>query len=327
MKQILTGDRPTGQLHLGHYVGSLKTRVEMQKGNIQTILIADYQALTDNMGDREKVKKNVIEVAKDYLAVGINPELTTICLQSQLPSIHELTMLYMNLVTVARLERNPTVKTEIKLRGFKTSIPAGFLMYPVSQAADITAFLATDVPVGQDQIAIIEQTNEIIDKMNSIIGGFIPNVKPILSDTPKLSSADGKGKMSKSNGGTIAFSSSDDEIKKFVMSMYTDSNHLKVSDPGQVEGNIVFEYLTAFDSNQDEVNQLKDDYRKGGLGDKVLKLRLIDVLTDFITPLRDKRNSLQNDYVRDIIAHGNKIAKDVTSNNVEEIKKRFGFFM
>ena len=241
---ILTGDRPTGQLHLGHFVGSLRSRVGLQDSHHQHLLLADAQAFTDNADNFEKVRRNILEVATDYLAVGIDPTKTTICVQSSLPALNELTMLYLNFVTVSRLERNPTIKSEIQMRGFERDIPAGFLCYPVAQAADITAFKATVVPVGEDQIPMIEQTNEIVRRINRQIGQeLLPECKALLSNMSRLPGFDGKAKMSKSLGNTIVLDATDKDIKKAVNAMYTDPNHLRVEDPGQVEGNIVFTYL------------------------------------------------------------------------------------
>lgn len=329
MSKILTGDRPTGHLHLGHYVGSLRNRVSLQYEHDQTLIIADSQALTDNMGNPEKVRSNVIEVAKDYLACGIDPTKTTICIQSKLPALSELTLMYLNLVTVSRLERNPTIRDEIKSRNFERAIPAGFLVYPVAQAADITAFDADLVPVGEDQLPLIEQANEIVRKINFQLNKqLLKEIKPLLSSMARLPSLDGKSKMSKSAGNTITFSSSFNEIKKAVNLMYTDSNHLKVTDPGQVEGNVVFKYLDAFDSDIDELNNLKDFYTRGGLGDGVLKKRLVDILEFIIAPIREKRLELDNrhDYVLDILREGTLKANEETTKNVSIIKSNFGYF-
>ncbi len=265
---ILTGDRATGPLHLGHYVGSLKQRVALQNQHQQTILVADMQGLTDNAHNPTKVSSNILNVVADYLAVGIDPELSTICLQSQVPALAELTMYYANLVSIARLERNPTVKAEIQNKGFERSIPAGFLTYPISQAADITGFHATLVPVGDDQLPMLEQTNEIVRKINQLAGSLIlKECRPLLSDASRLPSTDGKNKMSKSMGNTINLGASETEISAAVKSMYTDPNHLRIEDPGQVEGNVVFTYLDAFHADKEYVEELKVNYRQGGLGD------------------------------------------------------------
>lgn len=329
MSKILTGDRPTGSLHLGHFVGSLRSRVELQHLHEQTILIADNQALTDNMGNPQKVRDNVIEVAKDYLACGIDPLKTTICVQSMLPAIAELTLLYLNLVTVSRLERNPTIRDEIKSKNFQRNIPAGFLAYPVAQAADITAFKADLVPVGEDQLPLIEQANEIIHKLNSQIGfEVVPSVKALTSTVSRLPSLDGKTKMSKSLGNTIHLYSSHSEIKKAVNLMFTDTNHLRVEDPGKVEGNVVFTYLDAFDPDMDEVENLKEFYQRGGLGDGTIKKRLVEVLETVIAPIREQRLLLNNqhDYVLDVLKVGTMAALEETNYNVNVIKEHFGFF-
>lgn len=269
---ILTGDRATGPLHLGHYVGSLKQRVALQNQHQQTILVADMQGLTDNAHNPTKVSSNILNVVADYLAVGIDPELSTICLQSQVPALAELTMYYANLVSIARLERNPTVKAEIQNKGFERSIPAGFLTYPISQAADITGFHATLVPVGDDQLPMLEQTNEIVRKINQLAGSLIlKECRPLLSDASRLPSTDGKNKMSKSMGNTINLGASETEISAAVKSMYTDPNHLRIEDPGQVEGNVVFTYLDAFHADKEYVEELKVNYRQGGLGDGTTK--------------------------------------------------------
>lgn len=254
---ILTGDRPTGPLHLGHYVGSLKSRVELQHTHKQYVLLADSQALTDNADNPDKVRRNILEVALDYLAVGIDPALSTICLQSALPALAELTMLYLNFVTVARLERNPTIKEEILARGFGRDIPAGFLCYPAAQAADITAFKATVVPVGEDQAPLIEQTNELVRRLNRQIGrSVLPEARALMPLIGRLPGVDGRAKMSKSQGNAVPLSASDDEIAAAVQRMYTDPDHLRASDPGRVEGNVVFTYLDAFDPDREAVAQL-----------------------------------------------------------------------
>lgn len=329
MSKILTGDRPTGQLHLGHYVGSLKNRVMLQHQHNQTILVADSQALTDNMGNPQKVRDNVIEVVKDYLASGIDPNKTTICLQSKLPAIAELTLMYLNLVTVSRLERNPTISNEIKSRNFGRDIPAGFLVYPVAQAADITAFNAQLVPVGEDQLPLIEQANEVVKKLNTHIGfDLLHHIKPILSNVSRLPSLDGQGKMSKSSGNTIALNSSFKDIQKSVNMMFTDPTHIKVSDPGRVEGNVVFSFLDAFDEDVEELANLKEFYKKGGLGDSILKKRLINILEEVIAPIRKKREYLDKnqDYVLDILKKGTEKAMHETQINVDIIRKSFGYF-
>ncbi|AQV14054.1 tryptophan--tRNA ligase [Acinetobacter pittii] len=326
---ILTGDRPTGQLHLGHFVGSLRSRVGLQDSHHQHLLLADAQALTDNADNPDKVRRNILEVALDYLAVGIDPTKTTICVQSCLPALNELTMLYLNFVTVARLERNPTIKSEIQMRGFERDIPAGFLCYPVAQAADITAFKATVVPVGEDQIPMIEQTNEIVRRVNRQIGqDLLPDCKALLSNMARLPGFDGKAKMSKSLGNTIVLNASDKDIKKAVNAMYTDPNHLRIEDPGQVEGNIVFTYLDAFDPNKEEVEELKAHYRRGGLGDGTVKKRLEGVLKDLITPIRERREELAKDpdYIMDVLRQGTDKCRLITQQTLDEVKDGLGLF-
>jgi tryptophanyl-tRNA synthetase len=326
---ILTGDRPTGSLHIGHYLGSLRNRVALQDSHRQFVLIADAQALTDNMNDPARVTRNIDEVALDYLAVGLDPAKVTICLQSQLPALSELTMLYLNLVTVARLERNPTVKDEIQARGFARDIPAGFLCYPVAQAADITAFRATVVPVGEDQLPMIEQTNEIVRRLNRQSGrNLLPEATALLSEFGRLPGIDGKAKMSKSLGNAIALSATDDEIRRAVKMMYTDSNHLRVTDPGRVEGNVVFTYLDAFDPDKAELEALKAHYRRGGLGDSVLKQRLETILIDVIAPLRERRAAYAAapDTVRDIVRNGTMLARVVTQQTLEWVKSALGLY-
>ncbi|WP_288384487.1 tryptophan--tRNA ligase [uncultured Acinetobacter sp.] len=326
---ILTGDRPTGQLHLGHFVGSLRSRVGLQDSHHQHILLADAQALTDNADNPDKVRRNILEVALDYLAVGIDPTKTTICVQSCLPALNELTMLYLNFVTVARLERNPTIKSEIQMRGFERDIPAGFLCYPVAQAADITAFKATVVPVGEDQIPMIEQTNELVRRVNRQIGrDLLPECKALLSNTGRLPGFDGKAKMSKSLGNTIVLNASDKDIKKAVNAMYTDPNHLRIEDPGQVEGNIVFAYLDAFDPDKEEVEALKAHYRRGGLGDGTVKKRLEGILKELISPFRERREALAKDpdYIMDILREGTIKCQNITQATLDEVKDGLGLF-
>ena len=321
---VLTGDRPTGPLHLGHYAGSLRTRLALQERHEQTLLIADLQALTDNAGRPMHVAANVLEVALDYLAVGIDQERTTIALQSQLPALADLAALYMNLVTVARLERNPTVKSEIEQRGFARDIPAGFLCYPVSQAADITAFRATLVPVGDDQVPMIEQTNEIVRRVNRLADAeVLPECEALLSTTPRLPGVDGR-KASKSAGNAIALGATADEIARAVHAMYTDPGHVRASDPGRVEGNVVFAYLDAFDPNTRAVAELKARYRHGGLGDMVLKRRLIDLLEQLIGPMRARRAALAGDlaYVRDVVRCGTARARLVSDETARDVRCR-----
>ena len=323
---ILTGDRPTGPLHLGHYAGSLRSRLQLQGRCTQTLLIADLQALTDSSGRAADVARHVSEVALDYLAVGIDPTQTTIALQSRLRALTELTVLYLNLVTVGRLERNPTVKAEIKLRGFERDIPAGFLCYPVSQAADITAFRATLVPVGDDQVPMIEQTNEIVRRVNRIAGkDILPECRALLSSTPRLPGVDGR-KASKSLGNAVPLSATADEIREMVQAMYTDPGHQRASDPGRVEGNVVFAYLDAFDPEPEAVAELKERYRAGGLGDMVLKLRLEGILEALIAPIRMRRAELANDrgYVADLIRAGSDRASTITESVLRDVRAAFG---
>lgn len=326
---ILTGDRTTGPLHLGHYVGSLKNRVRMQETHCQFLLLADMQALTDNAHDPEKVRRNIIEVALDYLAVGIDPEKTSLCVQSGLPALAELTMLYMNFVSVARLERNPTIKDEIRARGFGRDIPAGFLCYPVAQAADITGFKAGIVPVGEDQAPLIEQTNEIVRRVNNQIGRpVLVEAEAIIPQVGRLPGIDGKAKMSKSQGNAILLSASDDEIRRAVRMMYTDPNHLRASDPGTVEGNVVFTYLDAFDDDQAGVADLKARYRRGGLGDIAVKQRLEAILQELLAPIRERRAAYARDpaYVMDVLREGTTKARAVTATTLEELRSGLGLF-
>lgn len=324
-KIILTGDRPSGKLHLGHYVGSLRSRVTLQNEYKQFVMIADTQALTDNFEDPLKIINNVVEVAKDYIAVGITPDITTIFIQSQIPELAELTMYYMNLVTIGRLERNPTVKAEIIQKGFNDVIPAGFFCYPVSQAADITAFKASLVPVGDDQLPMIEQTNEIVRRFNRIYNtDTLVEAEAYLDKTPRLVGTDGKAKASKSLGNAIYLSDSKEDIKQKVFSMFTDPDHLKVSDPGKVEGNVVFAYLDAFDNNQEKVQELKDHYRRGGLGDMTIKNYLNDVLQNFLAPIREKRESLNDDTVMEILKEGTANARKVAQSTLDEVRNAIG---
>lgn len=326
---ILTGDRPTGPLHLGHYVGSLRNRVELQHTHQQYVLLADAQAITDNADDLAKVRRYVTEVALDYLAVGIDPGVSTICVQSALPALAELTLLYLNFVTVARLERNPTIKDEIQARGFGRDIPAGFLCYPASQAADITAFKATIVPVGEDQAPIIEQTNELVRRMNRQAGRtLLPEAKALIPAMGRLPGVDGKAKMSKSQGNAISLTASDAEIAAAVQRMYTDPNHLRVSDPGQVEGNVVFTYLDAFDPDTAAVAELKAHYRKGGLGDMPLKRRLTSILQATLAPIRERRTALARDpdFIMDVLRTGTARSREVTERTKQEVFAGLGLF-
>lgn len=290
-EKVLTGDRATGQLHLGHYVGSLEQRILLQEKYQQTILVADLQGLTDNGHNPKKVSSNILNVVADYLAVGIDPCKTTICLQSSIPALSELTMYYSNLVSVARLQRNPTVKNEISGKSFGKSIPSGFLTYPISQAADITAFKATLIPVGDDQLPMIEQTNEIVRKLNYIAQeDILVECRPLLSKVPRLPSMDGKNKMSKSMENCIFLSASEKDISKAVKSMYTDPNHLRVEDPGQVTDNVVFTYLDAFHPDTIYIDDLKNKYQAGGLGDGTTKKILEECLQETLKPIREARD-------------------------------------
>lgn len=326
---ILTGDRTTGPLHLGHYAGSLRNRVVLQHRHQQYLLLADAQGLTDNAHDPAKVGRNVLEVTLDYLAVGIDPGRSTICVQSALPALAELTMLYLNFVTVARLERNPTIKDEIQARGFGRDIPAGFLCYPAAQAADITAFKATLVPVGEDQAPLIEQTNEIVRRINRQIGrDLLPEVRALIPAVGRLPGIDGKAKMSKSLGNALPLSSSDAEIEEAVRRMYTDPGHLRASDPGRVEGNVVFTYLDAFDSDCGAVADLKAHYRRGGLGDMVVKRRLADLLKALVGPIRQRRAELARDpaFVMDVLRTGTARARAITKDTRDELVDALGLF-
>jgi tryptophan--tRNA ligase len=336
-KIILTGDRPTGRLHLGHYVGSLKRRVELQNsGEFDKIfiMIADAQALTDNADNPEKVRQNIIEVALDYLSCGLDPSKTNIFIQSQIPQLTELTFYYMNLVTVSRLQRNPTVKSEIQIRNFEASIPVGFFTYPISQTADITAFKATTVPVGEDQEPMLEQAREIVRKFNSIYGETLVEPDILLPDNKaclRLPGIDGKAKMSKSLGNCIYLSDTPEEVKRKVMSMYTDPDHIRVEDPGKIEGNCVFTYLDAFSSEEDfkeflpdynNLDELKDHYRRGGLGDVKVKKFLNNVLQKQLEPIRNKRHEYEKDIpgVYEILRKGTEAAYEVAQQTLNEVK-------
>ena len=325
---ILTGDRTTGQLHLGHYVGSLRNRVILQERCAQFLLLADAQALTDNMGNYLKVRDNVLQVALDYLAVGIDPAKSTIFIQSLVPELTELASYYLNLVTVARLERNPTIKDEIKQRGYERDIPAGFLTYPAAQAADITAFKATIVPVGDDQIPMIEQTNEIVRRFNaSVDQSVLVEARAVVPEVgSRLPGIDGKAKMSKSLGNTLTLSASPDEIRQAVKMMYTDPSHLRVADPGQVEGNVVFTYLDAFHPDQALVAELKARYQRGGLGDTVIKKHLEDCLQEILAPIRARREHYAQDpaAVLEMLKSGTRRARDVAARTLAEVKAAMG---
>lgn len=329
-KIILTGDRPTGPLHLGHYIGSLKQRVELQDKYEEFILIADLQALTDNFEDPEKVSKNVLEVALDYLAVGIDPKKVAIVVQSQVPEIAELAVYYMNLVTVGRLEQNPTVKDEIKHKGFRNGIPVGFLAYPVSQAADITAFRANLVPVGEDQLPMLEQTREIVRRFNRLYGKTLVEPEALLSKFPRLPGTDGKEKMSKSLGNTINLSDSAEVVRKKVMRMYTDPTRIRATDPGHVDGNPVFTYHDAFNPNKSQVADLKKRYRKGTVGDIEVKERLAEALNAFLDPIRARRREFAKDpsAVRGILKAGTARGRKVAGETLAEVRKamRLNYF-
>jgi tryptophanyl-tRNA synthetase len=336
-KIILTGDRPTGRLHLGHYVGSLRRRVELQdSGEFDKIfiMIADAQALTDNFDNPGKIRDNIIEVALDYLSAGLDPEKVNIFIQSEVTELTELTFYYMNLVTLSRLERNPTVKSEIQLRNFETSIPVGFLNYPISQASDITAFKATTVPVGEDQLPMLEQAREIVRKFNATYGEVLVEPDALLPDNSvcsRLPGTDGKAKMSKSLGNCIYLSDTSEEVSKKVMSMFTDPNHLKVSDPGSLEGNTVFTYLDAFCRDEHfekycpdykNLQEMKDHYQRGGLGDVKVKRLLINVLEDELAPIRARRAEYMKDIkgVYDILRKGTEEAQKAAAETLKEVK-------
>ena len=337
-KIILTGDRPTGRLHLGHYVGSLRRRVELQNSGLFEkifIMIADAQALTDNADNPDKVRKNIIEVALDYLSVGIDPTKSTIFIQSQVAELCELAFYYMNLVTVSRLQRNPTVKTEIQMRNFETSIPVGFFTYPISQASDITAFRATTVPVGEDQLPMIEQTREIVRRFNSIYGGDLVEPEVLLPTNAaclRLPGTDGKAKMSKSLGNCIYLSDTTEEVRQRVMSMYTDPDHLRVQDPGKVEGNTVFTYLDAFCKPEHfeaylpeypNLDELKSHYKHGGLGDVKVKKFLNNVLQEELAPIRARRKEWEKDIpaVYEILRQGSMVAQAAAAQTLDDVKK------
>ena len=339
MKQIiLTGDRPTGRLHVGHYVGSLKERVKLQNSGVYDeiyIMIADAQALTDNAEHPEKVRQNIMQVALDYLACGLDPEKATIFIQSMIPELTELTFYYMNLVTVSRVQRNPTVKAEIQMRNFEASIPVGFFCYPISQAADITAFRATHVPVGEDQMPMIEQCKEIVHKFNTVYGETLTDPKIVLPENSaclRLPGIDGKAKMSKSLGNCIYLAEEPEDIKKKVMSMFTDPNHLRVEDPGQVEGNPVFIYLDAFSKPEyfaeflpeySGMDELKEHYTRGGLGDVNVKKFLNNVLQAELAPIRERRKMWEQKLpdVYDILKAGSKKARETAGKTLEDVRR------
>lgn len=344
-KIILTGDRPTGRLHVGHYVGSLRQRVQLQNTGAYDkvyIMIADAQALTDNAEHPEKVRKNIIEVALDYLACGLDPAKSTIFIQSMVPQLTELTFYYMNLVTVSRLQRNPTVKNEIKMRNFEASIPTGFFCYPISQAADITAFRATVVPVGEDQLPMLEQCKEIVHKFNSVYGETLVDPDIMLPQNDaclRLPGIDGKAKMSKSLGNCIYLSDEPEDIKKKVMSMYTDPDHVRVEDPGKIEGNTVFTYLDAFSTEEHfakflpdyaNLDELKAHYQRGGLGDVKVKKFLNNVLQDVLAPIRERRHYWEQRIpeVYEILRAGSKEAEAAAAATLHDVREamRINYF-
>jgi tryptophanyl-tRNA synthetase len=321
-KRILTGDRPSGRLHLGHFVGSLANRVKLQNEYEQYILIADVQALTDNFANPQIVADSVKELVLDYVAAGINPELSTIVVQSKMPAIAELTVFYMNLVSLNRVLRNPTVKAEIEQKGYGESIPAGFAMYPVSQAADITAFAADLVPVGDDQLPMVEQTREIVRKFNSLYGDVLKEPEALLGDYPRLVGTDGKAKMSKSLDNCIYLSDSAEEVQKKVMGMYTDPKRLKPTDPGTVEGNPVFVYHEAFNPNKEEVEDLKKRYRAGQVGDVEVKQKLIVALNNMLEPMRTRRAEMEKnpEKIEAILRDGVKKGREITDEVLTKVK-------
>ena len=344
-KIILTGDRPTGRLHVGHYVGSLRQRVQLQNSGAYDkvyIMIADAQALTDNAEHPEKVRKNIIEVALDYLACGLDPAKSTLFIQSMVPQLTELTFYYMNLVTVSRLQRNPTVKNEIKMRNFEASIPTGFFCYPISQAADITAFRATVVPVGEDQLPMLEQCKEIVHKFNSVYGETLVDPDIMLPQNDaclRLPGIDGKAKMSKSLGNCIYLSDEPEDIKKKVMSMYTDPDHVRVEDPGKIEGNTVFTYLDAFSTEEHfakflpdyaNLDELKAHYERGGLGDVKVKKSLNNVLQDVLKPIRERRHYWEQHIpeVYEILRAGSKEAEAAAAATLHDVREamRINYF-
>lgn len=336
-KIILTGDRPTGKLHVGHYVGSLRRRVDLQNsGEFDKIfiMIADAQALTDNADNPQKIRDNIIEVALDYMACGLDPAKSTLFIQSQIPELCELSFYYMNLVTVSRLQRNPTVKSEIQMRNFETTIPVGFFTYPISQAADITAFKATTVPAGEDQMPMVEQTREIVHKFNTVYGETLVEPTILLPENQacmRLPGIDGKAKMSKSLGNCIYLSEESEDIRKKVMSMFTDPDHLRIEDPGKLEGNTVFTYLDAFCKTEQferylpeyaNLDELKAHYQRGGLGDVKVKKFLNNVLQEELEPIRNRRKELQKDipYVYEVLKKGSEAAREVAAKTLDEVR-------
>lgn len=340
-KIILTGDRPTGKLHIGHFVGSLKERLNIQaKGDYDEmfVMIADAQALTDNYDNVDKVKSNILEVAMDYMAVGLDPNKVTFFIQSEVPELTELTFYYMNLVTLARLKRNPTVKEEMSFKGMENTIPMGFLTYPISQAADITGFMANIVPVGEDQLPMIEQTREIVRSFNNLYGETLVEPKAILPQNKvcfRLPGLDGKAKMSKSLNNCIYLGDDEKTLRTKINSMYTDPNHIKITDPGQVNGNVVFTYLDAFASNElikkylpeySSLDEIKNHYMRGGLGDMKIKGLLFNILNEILTPIRERRNQLEQnkDAILKILFKGSDKARKVVQNTLNKVKSAMG---
>lgn len=323
IKRILTGDRPTGPLHLGHYVGSLKNRVLLQDDYEQFVLIADIQALTDNFENPQKIKDNILELALDYLSVGINPEKSTIVIQSQVPELAELTMYLMNMITVAQLERNPTVKNEIRQKGYRENIPVGFFVYPISQAADILGFQANLVPVGDDQLPMIEQSREIARRFNSLYGKTFVEPKEMLSDVPRLCGIDGKEKMSKSLNNTINLSDSADVVVEKVMKMYTDPTRVRATDHGHTENNPVFIYLNAFHDDKKEIKDFEDRYKLGKVGDIEVKKRLAEILNSFLEPIRQKRKEYEDNLplVNSILKRGTEKGREVVQQTMTLVRK------
>lgn len=326
-KIILTGDRPTGKLHLGHYVGSLAARVKMQNEYRTFVMIADAQALTDHAKEPEKIRENILEVALDYLAVGIDPNVTTIFIQSSIPALAELTMYYLNLITWNRLKHNPTVKLEIQQKGFSEEVPAGFMIYPISQAADITGFKADVVPVGDDQIPMIEQTVEVVRKFNRMYKtDVLVEPKAVTSTLARLPGIDGKAKMSKSLNNAIFLSDPVEVLTKKVKGMYTDPNHLRVEDPGKVKGNPVFTYLDAFGKDKAKIDEMKAHYTKGGLGDSAVKKHLLEVLIEFLEPIRKRREEFAKDpgEVMRILFEGTKVANEKANATLSQVRAAMG---
>lgn len=322
-KISMTGDRPTGKLHLGHYVGSLQKRLELQsKVARQYVMVADFQALTDNYDRSGYVKQNIVELMYDYLSIGLDPKKNIFLLQSEIPALYEITCYYLNLVTVAQLGANPTVRQELKDRGFGEYVPAGFFCYPVSQAADITAFKADLVPVGADQLPMIETTNRIVQKFTAHYGsGYLKEVKALLSTVPRLEGIYGKAKASKSSNNAIFLCDTDEEVKAKVAQMYTDPNHLKATDPGQIEGNVVFSYLEAFWKDRNSLKELKEAYQKGGIGDAHTKKILCEVLLELMEPIRKARAELTEEYALEVLREGTEVGRQVAEETLQGLKR------